>query len=95
MGYGILGFAQGLQSGMGMGMQLKNMQWQNEEKKKMEKAAEDTKTALSDFFGSSYGQTMMTGGNLSAQDKTMFMTALQGATAEARGIMGAVHQAWL
>ena len=94
MGYGIQGFAQGLQSGMGLGMQLRNMQWQNEERKKIEIKAEETKVALSDFFGSSYGQTMMTGGNLSANDRTMFMTALQGATAEARGVMGAVHQAW-
>ena len=94
MGYGIQGFAQGLHSGMGLGMQLRNMQWQNEERKKIQQKAEDTKVALSDFFGSSYGQTMMTGGNLSANDKTMFMTALQGATAEARGVMGAIHQAW-
>jgi hypothetical protein len=94
MGYGLLGFAQGLQSGMGMGMQFKNMQWQNEERKKIEQKKKDTQDALSNFFGSSYGQTMMTGGNLSPDDKTMFMTALQGATAEARGIMGSVHQAW-
>jgi len=94
MGYGMLGFSQGLQSGAGLGMQLRQMQWQNEEKKKIEKKAEETKTALSDFFGSSYGQTMMTGGNLSDNDKTMFMTALQGATAEARGVMGSVYSAW-
>ena len=94
MGYGIYGFSQGLQSGMGMGMQLRNMQWQNEERKKIELKAEETKTALTDFFGSSFGQTMMTGGNLSANDKTMFMTALQGATAEARGVMGSVYSAW-
>ena len=94
MGYGMLGFAQGLQSGMGLGMQLRQMQWKNEEKKKIEKKAEETKTALTDFFGSSFGQTMMTGGNLSDNDKTMFMTALQGATAEARGVMGSVYSAW-
>ena len=94
MGSGMLGFSQGLQSGMNMGMQFHNMRWQNEERKKMKLKEEETKTALSDFFGSTYGQTMMTGGNLSGNDKTMFMTALQGATAEARGVMGAVHQAW-
>jgi len=94
MGYGMLGFSQGLQSGMGMGMQLRNMQWQNEERKKIKQKAEDTKTALTDFFGSNFGQTMMTGGNLSDNDKTLFMTALQGATAEARGVMGSVYSAW-
>ena len=94
MGYGMQGFAGGLSTGFSMGTQLRQMQWQNEERKKIEQKSKDTEIALSDFFGSSYGQTMMTGGNLSANDKTMYMTALQGATAEARGMMGSIYGAW-
>ena len=93
-GYGMLGFSQGLASGMGLGMQFKQMQWQNEERKKIEQKAKDTETALSNFFGSSYGQTIIAGGNLSANDKTMFLTALQGATAEAQSVMLSAHNAW-
>ena len=93
-GYGMLGFSQGLASGMGLGMQFKNMKWQNDERKKLEQKAKDTEDALSNFFGSSHGQTMVAGGNLSKDDQTNFMTGLQGATAEARGIMLETKKAW-
>lgn len=91
---GWTGFGRGLQAGVGMGMQMKNMQWQNEERKKIEQKSKDTETALSNFFGSSYGQTMIVGGSLSKDDQTMFLTALQGANAEAQSIMLSAHNAW-